>query len=380
VDIHDKVTVVPFNRSAVQAVTTPLFVFEQPFPVRAGRLERQVEALHRNNAVVLLTDVWPTAFHDPIHYGYACKIIKNYNQPCDRWDRAAWPETAMYQSDVGKMLDLDESIVYRPHMWLFGSFCDEIPTVALAGEEVDIASEAAITVDDRAYYAIPDPPMLKLTPSSERLTVIVIADRFTTSLQPALASLKQQTIGQYQLILVLCETKDLKVDVTPDAVVEFDGPTGAAVNMAIERATGERIAIMLADQQSVPNRFERQLHEPTWLSMSPIKLPDGVERWAQVAHRHTRFAERPTGSFGSMMIHRNVFDRIPGMHPTMHVGFEYDFFIRCNLNSIDMVVFDDCLVSGDPYAAPYGLSYTQQVYNDITRRWNYDENYHVYTA
>ena len=196
-------TVIPMTNEALQAVKTPFMAFEQPFPERAGRFERQLEAFRESVAAVMLTDTWPDALHDAAAFAKNSDALNAVGAPVTGDVRLVWPETAIYKTAVAQLYEIDEHVIYRPHMHFFG--CVREHCTGHWTAECGVSPEAAISVPDRGIY---DQglvaPVIVLGEESKRVTGILVIDHMTHVHPEALQSWQMQTEKSKELIVALC--------------------------------------------------------------------------------------------------------------------------------------------------------------------------------
>lgn len=370
VTASEHITVIPFSNDALSAVKTTFVAFEQPFPERAGRFERQFDALHRNCAVVMLTDTWPNAYHDSFSWKRVKKLIQEYGDPQERYTDGVWPETALYQTNVAQMFKLDETIRYRPHMWLYALYWDTCANPIRAADDMEISPEAGIVVPDRNVYPVsyPEP---KLGPAEIPLTVIVIVGRDERPVVNA-----SGIPPKAEVIVLQCF--DDEVSTPRGTVIDCrDVPLGAAFNRALAASHGRRIAVCYANDISL-GRFERQLKDDVDMSLGTVRCDsDEVEGWGLYGFTHT--VDKPTRQLGTMMFTRRALERYAA-HPDMDDGFDYDLYLRVLTDpSMSVAYHEKPLVQGFPNSCPYGHVYTQHVYNDAANRIRYGKVYHAWS-
>jgi len=370
VTVPEHVTVIPFSNDALRAVETTFVAFEQPFPERAGRYERQLEALHRNCAVVMLTDTWPNAYHDSFSWKRVKKLIQEYGDPQKRYTDGVWPETALYQTNVAQMFELDESIRYRPLMWLYALYWHTCANPIRAADDMEISPEAGIVVPDRNIYPVTYPAPQLAAPEIP-LTVLVFVDRG----DPPIV----RTAGippEAQVIVLRCAGDD--VQTSRGQVLDCrDVPLGAAFNRALALTHGRRIAICRTGDLPV-QRFARQLKDDVDMSLSVVQCDDGeVDGWGLYGFTDT--VDAPTRQLGTLMFKRRALERYAA-HPDMHDGFDYDLYLRVLTDTAMSVAYHERpLVCGRRSTTPYGRTYTQQVYNDAANRIRYGKVYHAWS-
>ena len=376
----EDLTVIPMTNDALQAVKTPFMAFKQPFPERAGRFERQLEAFRMSMAVVHLTDTWPDATYDTITFGRTNKALSDVGQPVDGTAWIVWPETAIYKTEVAQLYKIDERIRYRPQAYFFGQLREHI--TGHWTSECGMSAEAAIVVPDRGIYEHGESAQpIELGEESKRVTGILVIDHLTDVHSEALQSWQMQTEQSKELIVVLCgvdqkaalsavRAADIVVDASP-----MDAPSDA-VNLALQQAHGAYITILDSRGVSLRERLERQCSIASDVSYIAPKRAQEL-----ALHTHSWRAGVPSHVEFSLMFHRRVFERTGGMYPTLPVGFIYDKFLQAQQHfDLTFSVLRQQLLGSIDYRFPYGRVYSQQVYNDVCRRRSVnDGEYHAWS-
>lgn len=361
-------TVIPFSNVALRDVKTPFVAFEHPFQDRAGRFERQVDAMRLNTSVILFTDTWPDAFHDPFVSGRTRDALMAYGLPQKRYAHCLWPETALYQTDVARLFVVDETIKYRPHVHFFCQYWSACSEALRTADDVDLSMEAGICVPDRNIYAV-DYPAPRLSKEKCQLSVIVLIERGNTF------KIRRSDFPYgAEIIIVNCTTTN--VDTDGLAVIDCSMmPTGAAFNVAVAEAHGKFIAIHKAGN-TTGQRFDVQMSDDVDLSIVPIRNGDKLEGWSSFGF--TQLTDVPNGQAGGLMFSRRSLSTYSAQ-PTMHAGFDYDLYLRIVADqSMSLAYHDDICIDGPVYTNPYGTLYTQQVYNDAANRLRYGKVYHAW--
>ena len=267
-NLDELVTVAPMTAAALQRVTTPFVAFEHPLVDRVGRFERQIESMTRYMPVIVLGDTWPDSFHDPMRWARMTEIYETYTKPQERWASCVWPETALYSTNIAKLLGVNEQVRYRPQLWTFCQFFEKCNL--RRSDDIDMLPEGVIYVDDRMLYPLTY-PKLQLQPETCELTVVIFGSR-----------------------------SDVAGALLPDGaeVIEVaDQPSGAAFNRAIMQAHGRFVAICQAGDTLAPTRFEQQLEDDADLSLSSIETSGKTFAWSLRGYtqRVSRFRRRPAG-------------------------------------------------------------------------------------
>jgi hypothetical protein len=334
------------TNEALAAVTAPFVSFEQPFESRPGRFERQIEASRHSTAAVILTDTWPDAFHDTTPWGGWHKAILRYVKRSHRHDKAIWPESAIYATEVAKLFTIDESIRYRPQMHFFCQYYDSCCSDKLRGHDITVSPEAGICVEDRMIYPATY-PKLELPPAKLAKTILAVGGVWS-----------QASDG----VEVVPVSEDVSV------------PLGQRINDALLQSVGELILIEDSNYEYDTDRFERQTGSAD-LSLSPVRVEDGVEAWKP--YNYEQDADVPTGQLASFAFSRKLIEELGGVHPDMSVGVGYDLFLRAlNCRTVSYEYLSEPLLSGAKHASHLGVTYTQQVYNDITNRARFTQGCH----
>ena len=356
--LTEYITVIPMTNAALRSVRTPFVSFEQPFENLPARFERQLLAMTRNTASVLLGGTWPDAYHDPIQWGRSSELLKAYFVPRTRYIQALWPETAVYNTSVARLFTIDESIRYRPQMHFFCQYYDACAPAIRAGDDMDLSPEAAIFAPDRNIYEVSYPKIV-LPPVDRKLSV----------LQFGAGSIAESLTDQ-----VLLDAAQL-IGVSADDAL----PLGLRFNQAVEQSTGEYIVVTDARYVNRDTRFSLQLADEADLSMSAISASGAREAW--VPYGYAQDTDTPTGQLATMVFHRRVFEQLGGACVDLSHGFEYDLFVRIlNAQNLTLAYHNDPLVSGPSYVCADGKTYLQQVYNDAAARIRLTKGYHVRTV
>ena len=364
----DDLTVIPMTNEALQAVTTPFVAFEQPFPERAGRFERQLEALSESVAALMLTDTWPDSLHDSTIFSKNGAALDAVGKPATVDSRLVWPETAVYKTNVAQLYEIDERVFYRPHMHFFGRVRDNITGHWAA--ECGISPEAAIRVPDRGIYELgKSAQAVALSDESKRVTGILVIDHLTTVHPETLQSWQAQSERSKELIVVLCggdqktvlsavRAADIVIDASP-----MDAPSDA-FNLALEQAHGTYVVLVDPIGVSLRERLEYQCDCDVDVS-AVVAFRD----YELALHTHSWKSGMPGAIEFSLMFHRRVFERTGGMYPTLPVGFVYDKFLQAQQHyDLSFAMLRQQLIGNIDYPYPYGRVYSQQVYTDVFRR------------
>ena len=353
----ERITVIPMTNEALRSVRTPFVTFEQPFSAMAARLERQLLAMGRNTAAVILGDTWPDAYHDPLSWGRSSKLLGNYHLPRDRYDQSLWPETAIYNTNVARLFAIDESVRYRPQMHFFCRYYDSCSPMIRFGDDMELSPEAAIVVPDRNIYEVAY-PKLTLLPVDRKLSILRIG---AGSIDELLAD--RVLLNAAQIVTVSDD----------DSI-----PLGLRFNRAVEQTTGEYIAVVDVNYKSRDMRLSIQLDDDVDLSMGALTTDSGVEAWVPYGFMHE--TDTPTGQLATMMFRRRVFEQLGGACTDLSHGFEYDLFVRIlGARNLTMAYHSDALAAGSSYVCAAGKTYLQQVYNDAANRIRLTKGYHVCT-
>ena len=374
----DDLTVIPMTNAALKTVKTAFVAFNQPFPERAGRFERQLEAFRESTAAVHLTDTWPDALHDAMVYPSSRDAVEAVGLPIDGTTRLVWPETAIYKTEVAQLHEIDERVIYRPHMHFFGQIRDNF--TGHWSSECGMSPEAAIIVPDRGIYEYGEPASpIALGAESVRVTGILVIDHLTKVHSEALQSWQTQTEQSKELIVVLCGAdRDAAQSacVAADHVIESDCASPSdAVNDALRRAHGTYITLLDPMGVSLRERLKIQCSSAADVS-SAVTQRD----YELALHTHSWRAGVPGHVEFTLMFHRRVFERTGGMYPTLPVGFIYDKFLQAQQHfDLSFNMLRQQLLGNIGYPQPYGKAYTQQVYNDVFRRRSIkDGEYHAW--
>lgn len=184
------------------------------------------------------------------------------------------------------------------------------------------AWNAAATIGDAVASALAQPEVAE---------VIVVDD---ASADRTVAAARAAAAGDARLVVI-----ESAVNIGP----------AAARNLAIDRATGDGVALLDADDFLLPGRFARMLALPDWdmvadniLFVAEATGPDGVTAPAAVdgivdlgladfvlANRSQRGASRKEWGFLKPLMRRDFLLR-HGLHydPALRLGEDYDLYVR----------------------------------------------------
>lgn len=345
-NLDEIITIIPPKADALDRVTTPFVAFEHPFEDRVGRFERQIESMVRYTPVIVVGDTWPDSFHDPMSWGRFKALFKQYRKPQPRWSACIWPESAIYATGIAKMLGVNEAVRYRPQLWTFCQFFDQCNTNR--EDDIDILPEGSIYVDDRMIYPLAY-PKLKLQPEACELSVIVFGN-------PKVVS-GVSTPGDAEIIIVK------------------EAPSGRVFNEAVEKARGHFIAVCQEADRIAADRFVCQLKDDVDFSLSPVASSSRIPPWS--IRGYTQSADVPNNQLSTWMFRRSIFEQLEGAHPDLTAGFDYDLYVRIVSDHRFSVAYHADSFVWRKYELPFGLTYTQQVYNDAVNRIRYTKDYHA---
>lgn len=362
-----RVTVIPMTNKALEAVTTPFVAFEHPFKDRPGRFTRQADEIVMTCHSILFGDTWPDSYWASTPF----PNVPPYRdiEQAHKFDSIqAWPETILYNTSLARTYPIDEAIVYRPAVHFWGNISDTI--IEKSDWTWAVSKEAALHVEDRGRYPIPDPSPVTLPPESCELSVIAIQDRFVTDPKPSFTSLDEQTASSWQFIYI-------------DAT---DGrPLGAAFNQALSKANGKYIAVWDLHQKADPLRFELQLKT----GADCIETGHGIDKGnalrevhlpVPLPHSYTYASRTVSGLSGTYMFHRRVFERLGGCIDCLHTGHLYDLYLRILQDrQLRIAMIDKVMVFGEAIEAIHGRAYSQFVFNDIANNHRAKEGFHEWT-
>lgn len=363
----DNITVIPMTNEALQAVTTPVVAFEQPFPERAGRIQRQLEDMLASISCVMLADTWPDALYNCIPYAVKTRAVSAVGKPFDRDSIAVWPETAMYKTNVAQLHEIDTRVLYRPHMHFFCRLRDQIRGHWDA--ECGLSPEPGIVVPDRGVYDTGlTHPAITMEPQSLRVTGILVIDHLTSVHPETLQSWQAQAEKSKELIIAICNVDPDSVGAIlrmADTVVDArDCAPSDAVNAALRCARGEYITVLDPSAISLRERLTAQCD----VGADVVALAPRHD-YEPVLHSHSWLAGSPTSVEHTIMFHRRVFQLTGGMYPTLPVGFVYDKYLQAQAHhELSFAVLRTQLTGSIDHALPYGNAYSQGVYNDVFRR------------
>lgn len=344
-DVNSFVTIIPNDPVALEQVTTPFVSFVHPLTDRIGRFERQIESMARYNVGILLGDTWPDSYHDRINWVRTHQTLDKYTEPQTRWATVLWPETALYVTGVAKMLGVNASIRYRPQLWTFCQFFEKCRNNS---EDIDLLNEGTIYSSDRSVYPL-SYPQLSLQEEQYSLSIFWYgATEFNRDGLKLPHDIEILSAG----------------DVTPD---------GENFNRLVEKAHGRYIAVCRDGDTIVPSRFNLQMDAKADLCISPVVA--GGSPW--LLRGYTQVADTPSEQLSTMMIRRDVFNRVGGAATELTAGFDYDLFVRICADSRNSVAYISEPLVARELSLPCGSVYTQQVYNDAANRVRYTKDYHA---
>jgi len=359
-----RVTVIPMTNAALAAVKTPFLAFEHPFKDRPGRFTRQADEIVMTCHSILFGDTWPDSYWAPTPFP-SVPVPRDLDFAHKFDGIQAWPETILYNTSLARTYTIDEAIVYRPTVHFWGQISDTI--IEKADWTWAVSRETALYVDDRGRYPIPAPSPVTLPPEACELSVIVIEDRFVKDAALSMDSLDRQTVKEWQLIYI-------------DAT---DGkPLGKAFNEALAKAKGKYIAVWDLHQKSDPSRFELQLKT----GADCIETGYGVDKAGAIRevhlpiplpHAYTYASRTVSGTSGTYMFHRRIFERLGGCIECLHTGHLYDLYLRILQDrELSIAMVDKVLVFGDAVELLHGRIYSQFVFNDIANNHRAKEGFH----
>jgi hypothetical protein len=369
------VEVIPVSEKRLANVTTPFVAFEHPFEDRVGRYEHQIEAATRYMPVILFGDTWPDAYHKPLSYQAKLDFVRGYaNSAQRRWATVLWPETILYVTEMAQLLGVNERVRYRPQMW---TFCQYFEMCNHQVIDVELLCEGVIHVPNRCVYPLTY-PKLRLQKEKCDLTIL-----YWGRMTP--------------------ENKD-NIPTGSEVLMMGDEPDGESFNRGIEQAHGRFVALCReGDRTLVAYRFKRQMDDdadlslssvssdelmpapdncgphlyPSWQSDEPIEVFMQPRTHAWSLRGYTSESDRPTAQLSTMMFKRSLFDRIPGAHPDLIDGFEYDLYVRIVADQQADVTYHRAPLVHHNLELPFGRVYAQQVYNDAVNRVRYEQDYHA---
>lgn len=183
---------------------------------------------------------------------------------------------------------------------------------------------------------------------SERVSIVMAVYNDIAGLPPTLASLRGQTFTDFELIIV----DDGSTDATWESLSKLDFPRlrllrlarnrgqTAALNAGVKLARGEFIARHDADDESMPERFAKQVsyldeHPGVALVGAQLDWIDGEGALVHhfdypTEHDAIRGRMRAKNSFahGSVMVRREALAGVGGYREPFRLAQDYDLWLR----------------------------------------------------
>lgn len=209
-----------------------------------------------------------------------------------------------------------------------------------------------------ADVAEPREPSAVALPS---VSVVVATNRVSPFLEEALESVRRQTYGRVEVVIVDDGSPEPDASVAaaaayPGARVIRQEPSGVAIarNVGVAATTGELIAFLDDDDRWHPERLERQVRS---LSTSPGAVAgycgmqsideDGrvIVQADQVAVTSpVEIARRRTGiMLPNLMVRRDALESAGGFHPAIRLAEDLDLVLKLSQRG-DFVFTDGALV------------------------------------
>ncbi len=395
-----RVTVIPMLNDALQAVETPYVAFEHPFRDRPGRFERQADGLDIFSDQYFWTigDVWPAAGAKPMMIRTLRRALRGIPRAAEL-AKFLWPEGVLYRTSVVKLYPIDARVVYRPHLayWL-GIYADMAHAFSAGAL---FSTEAHIEVPDRTLYPHePGTTEIMFAPVSMPLTIIMATENHATTLRQSLKSLFDQTFTNWELRIVDCGS----TDGTREILSSIDDPRvtflshsgqrtrGNALNLAMERARGERIAIWEPTCISLPQRLEQQLAFPgdmVGCRITEISTKDEITTYQPrpsdlLYYAFTRYSTNDLLPFPSLVFHRRLVKEYGCFDTKLSVRYGYEFELRVlddQKNSCGRIDRELILRPADApndETTAYGQYYYTLVGRDIAARYNMKRGLHAW--
>lgn len=339
-----RVTVVPMLNEALQAVRTPYVAFEHPFKDRPGRFERQADCLDEYGGQYFWTigDVWPAAVEKPMMIRTLRRALRGIPR-ANYLKNFMWPEGVLYHTCAAQLISIDERVVYRPQLAYWLRLYEEMGGAFADGAL--LSTEAHIEVPDRVGYPHkPAVPKIAFAPATLPLTLIAATDDHAATLKQSLKSLSAQTFTNWELRIVDCGSTDGTREILDgicDPRIVFLPHTGRrtrgnALNLAMESACGERIAIWEPTCTALPQRLERQLMfqgDMVGCQLAEISEKDGYVNYQPrpsdlLYYAFTRYSVIEPIPFPSLMFHRKLVQQHGGFDTKLSVRYGYEFELR----------------------------------------------------
>jgi hypothetical protein len=328
----DRVTVIPVSNEALQAVETPYVAFEHPFKDRPGRLTRQADALDLDSAMAAYAvgDVWPMGQLRP----YSTKRMRNFISGFEHFrpifSTHLWPEAMLYKTSVLQNCALNEKIIYRPAVEPWTRLKRNLGASMV--ERTLFMPEPMIEVEDRLRYShvfAGVPPVLPAVQSP--VSVLIVLDG-KIPFQQAVTDVFAQTISDFQVLVADCDGRAAMfagIDDPRWLLLDTPGLTrAAALNLLLERAHGERIALWDPSCTYERDRLERQLAFDADFVGGPVAATAGFEEHDPIPFGHTNFSGLSYVPQETMLISRRVFERLGAFDPYLSVQYGLDLQLR----------------------------------------------------
>jgi glycosyltransferase involved in cell wall biosynthesis len=180
--------------------------------------------------------------------------------------------------------------------------------------------------------------VLAETPSSARITVVLVVRNGRKFLPSALATVRRQSLRPIEILAIVGPSNDGTEDYLaeqPDVRVAQQSGSGlaAARNQAVKTARGDWIAFLDCDDLWHPAKLSSQvevlslLDRPGFSVTSFVRVEsvaDDLAKVKRIAGDDVRIGMTPS----ALMVHRKVFDAVGEFDPAMGVGSDTDWFSR----------------------------------------------------
>ncbi len=204
---------------------------------------------------------------------------------------------------------------------------------------------------------------------NKKVSVIMGIYNCANTLPEAIDSILAQTYTNWELIMCDDASTDSTYEVAksysekyPDKIIllknEKNSKLAFTLNQCLEYATGFYVARMDADDQSIPERFEKQVkflaeHSEFDLVATGIKLFDGREFYGERMSKKEipqkeDLARGPCFAHATIMTYKRVYDELGGYYVSKRTerGQDYDLWFRFFQKGFKGYNLQECLYIG----------------------------------